>query len=132
MQKADGCVVKFMPRFDGPFEVIKAFPESSSYTLKLPELMNIVPTFHASLLQPYVENDDELFPSRTLAMPGPIVTEDGEEEYFVERIVDERKRGCGMQYLVRWVGYGPEHDLWRPGREMKDTVALDDWERRGV
>ncbi|GLB33342.1 putative retrotransposable element tf2 155 kda protein type 1-like [Lyophyllum shimeji] len=65
-----------------------------------------------------------------LSMPGPIVTEDGEEEFFIDKIVDERNRERGKQYLIRWRGYGPEHDLWRPGREMEDTEALDVWLKR--
>jgi hypothetical protein len=63
MQAKDGRAAKFMPRFDGPFEVRNAFPDSSTYTLHLPEATKIYRTFHSSLLRPYVENDDILFPS---------------------------------------------------------------------
>ncbi|RDB19147.1 hypothetical protein Hypma_014227 [Hypsizygus marmoreus] len=130
MQRKDGRVAKFMPRFDGPYKVITSHPETSSYTLDLPPHSKIFPTFHASLLQPFHHNDDDLFPSRALAMPGLVVTPDGEEEFYVNKIIDVRRRGRGKQYLVRWLGYGPEHDLWRPGSEMADTVALDDWEKQ--
>jgi hypothetical protein len=37
MQKKDSHMAKFMPRFDGPFEVMTAFPEASMYTLRLPD-----------------------------------------------------------------------------------------------
>jgi hypothetical protein len=37
MQKKDGHVARFMPRFDGPFEVTTAFPEAFTYTLRLPD-----------------------------------------------------------------------------------------------
>jgi hypothetical protein len=50
MQAKDGRVVKFMPRFDRPFEVTHAYPESSIYTLLLPEATKIHRTFHSSLL----------------------------------------------------------------------------------
>jgi hypothetical protein len=50
-----------------------------------------------------------------------------EEEYFVDRILDERKQGRGVQYLVRWLGYGPEEDRWLPGRELAECEALDIW-----
>jgi hypothetical protein len=41
--------------------------------------------------------------------------------------VDSRKRGHGRQYLVRWLGYGPEHDEWLPARELEECEALDRW-----
>ncbi|GLB40627.1 hypothetical protein LshimejAT787_0804980 [Lyophyllum shimeji] len=109
MQEEDGHAAKFMPPFDGPFTVLKANPESSSYTLNLPEHMNIHPTFHAALLKPYQK--------------------DGVEEFFIEHIVGEWKYRQQKQYLVRWTGYGPEHVLWRPAKELEDTIALDNWER---
>jgi hypothetical protein len=42
--------------------------------------------------------------------------------------VDERRRGRGKQYLVRWEGYGAEWDEWVPGQDMQDTITLDVWE----
>jgi len=130
MQKKDGRVAKFMPRFDGPYTIIDSHAETSNYTLDLPNSPNIFPTFHSSQLQPYVENDSALFPGRELNKPPPIVTLEGKMEYFVEQILDERARGKGKQYLVRWRGYGPESDLWLPGRELVDTEALEDWKNR--
>ena len=32
--------------------------------------------------------------------------------YEVERLVDVRSRKKRTQYLVRWVGWAPEHDSW--------------------
>jgi hypothetical protein len=55
--------VKFMPRFDGPYTVTHAFPSKSCYMLDLPNEPNRFPTFHSSLLQPYIPNDPGLFPS---------------------------------------------------------------------
>lgn len=132
MRARDGRVAKFMPRFDGPYEVIKAHPDSSLYTLRLPESSKIHPSFHSSQLREFIPNDDSLFPSRTHAKPGPIITEDGSEEYFIDKILDERPRGRGRQYLVRWLGYGPEWDSWVAGQELASTAALDAWQSRSV
>ena len=127
MQEKDGRTVKFMPGFNGPVEVIKGFPESSTYTLHLPEATKIFRTFHSSLLQPYIENNDTLFPSRKFDRPGPIVTAAGETEYFIDKIIDQCTRGRGKQFLVHWLGYGPEADLWLPRCELADTDAYADW-----
>ncbi|RDB22363.1 hypothetical protein Hypma_010545 [Hypsizygus marmoreus] len=127
MQSKDGHVVKFMPQFDGPYTILKAFPESSLYTLVLPENLLIHPSFHSSQLRPFIENDVILFLNRTLPRPGPIVTADGSTEYFIDSIIDEQKWGRGKQYLVRWLGYSPESDLWLPASELVDTAAFETW-----
>ena len=58
----------------------------------------------------------------------PIVTKDGTEEWYIDKIVDAHQQGRGVQYLVHYEGYGKEHDEWCPGSEMADTDALDQWE----
>ncbi len=124
-QRGDGRTAKFMVRYDGPHTVVRSNPATSNYTLDLPASTNVHPTFHASLLRPFIPNDDQLFPSRVHDEPGPIVTPDGQEEFFVDRILDRRRRGRGWQYLVRWRGYGPGADTWLAGSEVSELEALD-------
>ena len=62
-----GWARKLMLRFLGPYKVIKAMNDSSNVTLELlPELKErrISPMFHTNLVQPYVQNNDILFPKR--------------------------------------------------------------------
>jgi hypothetical protein len=91
---------------------------------------NRFPTFHASPLWRFIDNDNDLFPSHTLAKPGPVVTADGEEEWLVDKIINEWTHGRGHQYLVWWLGWGPEEDRWLAGQELADTEALDTWLHR--
>ncbi len=107
MQRGDQRVAKFMVRYDGPYKVLTVVPHSSAYTLELPDSMNIFPTFHVSLLKPYRANNDSLFPSRSHRDPGPIITDDGVEEYVVDEIIDHQCRGRGYRFLVRWKDWGP-------------------------
>jgi len=127
MQAKDGHVAKFMPRFDGPFKILKAYPDLSTYTLHLPDYSKIHQTFRSSLLCTYVENDPELFSLRTLKRLGPIVTADGEIEYFIDKIINQQTRGRRKQYLVHWLGYSLESDLWLPWHELADTEAYVEW-----
>jgi hypothetical protein len=120
----DSRVAKFMPSYDGPYEITQAFPESSSYTLLLPPTSKVHPTFHVVQLRTHVPNDDILLPSRAHRAPKPLITKDGTIEYFIEKILDRRPRGRGHQFLMRWSGYSPEHDLWLPHSELLETEAL--------
>ena len=125
-----GRSAKLFPRHDGPYRVTRAFPQTSTYQLGIPNApSNACPTFHASQLKRYIQNDPALFPGRELARDGPVVLPDGQEEHVIERILDERRRGRGWQYLVRWKGYGPGDDEWMARREIEETVALDEWLR---
>jgi hypothetical protein len=126
-KKGEKRVAKFLPRFDGPYTVVDTHHEASTYTLELPNRPNAYSVFHASELTRHVGNDASLFPGREKEQPPPILTPDGIEEYLVETILDSRVRGRGSQYLVRWSGYGPEHDCWLPGSALEDCEALDRW-----
>jgi len=127
MQRHSGRTAKFMPRFDGPFVVTKANTAKSAYTLDLPNKPDRFPTFHAAQLRKHIPNDDKKFPARKLPQPGPVITLDGQEEWLIDRILDEHVHGKSRQFLVRWRGWGPEEDRWLPGRELADTEALDNW-----
>jgi hypothetical protein len=79
-----------MPRYDGPYTVVSAFPEKSEYTLRLPNSPSTFPGFHASLLKPFVPNDPTLFPYREFSRPPPILTDEGKEENLIDKIIDAR------------------------------------------
>lgn len=127
MHTGDNRVAKFMPRFDGPYEIIRANKEKSLYTLNMPNAENTFPTFHSSHLCLCVPN---LLPSRELARPAAITGVSGDDEYFVESIIDEKCGRRGMEYLVIFRGYGPEDNRWMPRREVEELEALDRWLER--
>ncbi|TFK54287.1 hypothetical protein OE88DRAFT_1177880 [Heliocybe sulcata] len=58
--------------------------------------------------------------------------EDSDPEYEISHIVREAliPEG-GMEYLVRWVGWTPEWDLWLAESELRDAPeVLKDWSER--
>ncbi|KAJ7820181.1 hypothetical protein B0H14DRAFT_3736208 [Mycena olivaceomarginata] len=69
--------------------------------------------------------------SLTPFAPGPIISDDGEEHlWLVKDIIAERRIGRGRQYLVQYLGYDSDSDLWLPGAELAQVAALDRWEAR--
>lgn len=121
------CVAKFFPCFDGLFEITDCHPKASTYTLDMPNTPNMYHTYHTSELKRHVANDPVLFPSCKFSRPGPVLAPGSPEEFHIDQIINSWKRGQGNQYLVRWTGYGPEHDHWLPGWELEDCEALDRW-----
>ena len=55
---------------------------------------------------------------------------DGEKKDEVKNIVAEHGHCNCKQYLVHWVGYLAEHDLWLPEFELtQETDVLAAWKR---
>ena len=58
---------KLMPKFIGPYKVLKVMNNSLNITIALPQEFKdrrINPTLHTSLVWPYIKNNDILFPKR--------------------------------------------------------------------
>jgi hypothetical protein len=98
---------KLLPRWIGPFKVLEQI-NPVAYRLELPDNLKIHNVFHMSLLKPVT-------PGTSLTAPPPPTMVDGELEYEVERVESHRFVGHGkLQFLVKWLGYGVEHNTWEP------------------
>jgi hypothetical protein len=63
--------------------------------------------------------------------PPPVLATGGLEEYLIDEIINSRKHGHGYQFLVCWVSYGHEHDLWIASSELNEYEALNQWYKSG-
>ena len=73
--------------------------------------MRIHPIVNISCVKPYREH----LPGQPVSAPSPsIVTEDREEEYDVEYVVDSRYNGKRLEYLVHWRGWPDTDHTWEP------------------
>ncbi|HLP34463.1 MAG TPA: DDE-type integrase/transposase/recombinase, partial [Amoebophilaceae bacterium] len=124
---------KFAPNFIGPFEVLRAWPQTDNYELALPEeLSSIHPVFHSSLLKPYHANDDKLFPGRANLQPGPL-PEFEDERWSISGILDYRtNRTTGKrEFLVGWKGWDQKYDSWEPEENLDQDDVKEYLEKRG-
>ena len=118
---------KLRPKRYGPFKVLRTIGEVS-YQLELPTQWKIHDVFHAKLLHPYVETEEY---GINFQEPPPDLIE-GEEEWEVEQILDERKQGQTQQYLVQWKGYSSAHDSWEPIAGINASDLIADFHKRKI
>ncbi len=93
---------KLSPRFVGPFTILEQV-NPVTYRLQLPPRYKIHPTFHISPLKPYhnpVPVSTE--PGQTEEPPLPLILDEG-TVYKVKEILESRRRGGQLEYLVDWV-----------------------------
>jgi hypothetical protein len=103
----------------GPF-VIEKKVGNLAYRLKLPHQMKVHPVFHVNLLKPH---KPDTIPGREPPEPPPIETEEGEEEWEVDKVLDSRLHGRWkkLQYLVSWKGYASLHNSWEPAENVENA-----------
>ncbi|KAK3566697.1 hypothetical protein QTP86_004253 [Hemibagrus guttatus] len=58
--------------------------------------------------------------------PLPLLINDG-PVYLVKEVLDFRRRGGRLEYLVDWEGYGPEERSWIPRDDILDPGLLEDF-----
>ena len=46
------------------------------------------------------------------------------EEYSIEAIVGHHRKRRGMEWLVRWEGYGPQFDTWEPTSYLRNAPIV--------
>ena len=119
---------KLAPKWVGPFPVTERIGPLA-YRLKLPASMTVHDVFHVCYLKPY--RDD----GRTKPPPVPEMIDD-EPEFEVDRILDHRytKRGHQrkLEYLLRFTGYGAEHDMWQHDISNCAELVQEYWDRKPV
>uniref|UniRef100_A0A674M8X6 ribonuclease H n=1 Tax=Takifugu rubripes TaxID=31033 RepID=A0A674M8X6_TAKRU len=116
---------KLNPRYIGPYTIC-SIVNPSAVRLDLPAALKVHPVFHVSLIKPF--STSPLSPPAPTPPP-PQVLSDGEPVWSVNKLLAVRRRGRGFQYLVDWVGYGPEDRSWVPPSYLADPSLLEDFYR---
>ena len=118
---------KYGPQFADPYKVLERIGRLA-YRLELPEHWKVHPVISVAHLEPA---KDDAFNRPQPDHPEPIYV-DGDTEnmksFEVEAVLNKRERRRGRkvitEYLIRWVGYGPDYDVWYPLSALNDCKEL--------
>jgi Chromo (CHRromatin Organisation MOdifier) domain len=95
----------------GLFKIVKRVG-NGAYHLKLPQSMSCIhPVFNAVKLT--LAPSDPI-PGCHLKPPPPPEIVNGEEEWVVEEVLDSKVINWKLRYLIKWEGFGIEHNSWEP------------------
>ena len=122
--KAPSNLKALTPRRYGPYEVRKQM-SPVTYHLKLPASLKIHDVFHVDLLTPYHETNEH---GANYTQPPPELI-DGEEEYQVEEIINERTHRRKKQYLVKWLGFPVSENSWVDAKDLHADELLAEYQR---
>lgn len=118
--KTDRPTAKLDYKYIGLYVIDKKI-SNVAFRLKLLHTMKVHPVFHVSLLKPYKQ---DIIPGRKTSEPPAVITPQGEEEWEVDAILNTKKVGRGLHYLIKWAGFGPEHNSWEPYQNITNAKAL--------
>jgi hypothetical protein len=96
---------KLMPRFIGPYRIIERIG-LVAYKLKLPDLVQIHPVFHVSLLKAYKKTGGYQPPLPMVDIIG------GEVHFEIEALIADRMLGKNQQFRARWKNEDAGGDTW--------------------
>jgi len=111
----------------GPYPIERQISKNA-YRLKLPNPMRRLHlVFNVVKLTP--APTDPIVGRRPKLPPPPELIE-GEEEYLVEEILDS-KMFCGrLRFLIKWEGYGIEHNTWEYASDVHAPKCLAEFYRK--
>jgi hypothetical protein len=111
----------------GPFEIVKKISHGA-YRLKLPKSMSrLHPVFNVVKLTP--APSDPIVGRHPKPPPPPEII-DGEEEWVVEEILDSKVINRKLRYLVKWEGFGIEHNSWEPWDNVHAQDRITEFYRK--
>jgi hypothetical protein len=124
MSVPKGRARKLVPKYIGPYRILKSFG-NSSFRIALPANLKsrgLHDVFHASLLRIHAPNDDRLFPGRLDSQIEYLGGTEG--EWMIERVRTHAGQGSGALFEVLW----KSGDVtWLPYEQISKSTALEDY-----
>jgi hypothetical protein len=87
-------------------------------------------TYHLQLPNPMCHLHPVFNVVRQPKLPPPLELVEGEEEYLVEEILNSKMFRSRLRFLIRWEGYGVEHNTWEYASDVHAPKCLAEFYRK--
>ena len=111
----------------GPFLVVKKVG-NGAYRLRLPPSMSRLHPV-SNVVKLTLAPEDPIPGRHPRPPPLPEII-DGEKEFIVEEILDSKVVNQKLRCLIKWEGYGIEHNSWEPAGDVHAPEHITDFHRR--
>lgn len=121
-----GLARKFLPRYIGPFKIIRDFG-NNSFRVDLPSRMKsrgVHDVFHASKLRVHIPNDDRLFPGRSDDQVWEYDGDGVEPEFTVDKILSHSGAKSSALFELLW---RDGDRTWLPYHKISHLTVLQDY-----
>jgi hypothetical protein len=121
-----GQATKLLPKYIGPFKILKAHSDKSTYKVELPALLharNLHNQLHRSKLRPYYANDDALFPHCEAHAFYDFSTPNDREQ-LVDEIIAHKWDDNNLMFQLCW---NDGDTTWESHETCKDLQVLDEY-----
>ena len=108
----------------GPYEIVEVLGDGTAFRLKLPPHQRFHPVQPISRLS--IHRSSTEFPLAHAEVPVQPVSADGNLEFEVEKIIRYRKLRRRPQYLVKFLGYSEDYNMWLPESNLANSLELLD------
>ena len=111
----------------GPYKVLKRIG-LQAYKLALPPTMrHLHDTFHVSLLDSVKATT---LPPRMPPPPPALYVKDNQEYFEIENILDSKRIGRRLHYLIKWKGFLDSENSWEPLANIPARGLVKEFHRR--
>jgi hypothetical protein len=116
---------KLKSKYAGPYKILRKINQVS-YELQLPEVQRahgVHPVYHVSKLRKFIPRLESFADDSGNELPPPpaLIDDEGYDQWEVEAVLNKKRVGNKVKYLIKWKGYSAYNNTWEPVEHLMNA-----------
>jgi hypothetical protein len=116
---------KLKSKYAGPYKILRKINQVS-YELQLPEEQRahgVHPVYHVSKLRKFIPRLESFADDNGNELPPPpaLIDDEGYDQWEVEAVLNKKRVGNNVKYLIKWKGYSAYNNTWEPVEHLMNA-----------